>query len=387
MLPGATAGAAGSRERCRVCRVARLVGGRLLLVVLGLAAGLLLAEAALRVWPVPNRFVLQEQLAACLQSDGELLLHLRPTLRRRITGHPEFRFSVVTSAEGLRDDSMRMDQSIVAIGDSFTLGFGVEGTEAWPKRLEALSGQRVANLGFNGWNSYVYPATIRRHAAPRRARLWLWGFFINDLMESAGAEAFIRSGRQDYRPFVTDVTGLSARVRATLLRLRTAQLLAAWREPDYFLPADSGSGIYDDGQLRIRYGTYPWDVSDPTRPEVRRGWELTEAALREGQRLAAANGARLVVFFFPSREHVYWPYLRAVMRNADVRQLDDVEARLASFCRSQGIAYLDLLPALREAGMRKAVLYFPNDGHWNAAGHDLAARTIATFLRDARLIP
>jgi hypothetical protein len=43
-----------------------------------------------------------------------------------------------------------------------------------------------------------------------------------------------------------------------------------------------------------------------------------------------------------------------------------------------------LLEPFRAADER---LYYPNDGHFNAAGHALAADTLAGWLRTADLVP
>jgi hypothetical protein len=52
-------------------------------------------------------------------------------------------------------------------------------------------------------------------------------------------------------------------------------------------------------------------------------------------------------------------------------------------CARLGIAALDLLPGFAErAAVSSEPLFWPNDGHWNAAGHRLAAELLSGFLRD-----
>ena len=50
---------------------------------------------------------------------------------------------------------------------------------------------------------------------------------------------------------------------------------------------------------------------------------------------------------------------------------------------------LDLTPRFREVGRGRgaAPLYFARDQHWTAAGHELAARTMADWLTGSGLIP
>ncbi|MBN1642172.1 MAG: SGNH/GDSL hydrolase family protein [Anaerolineae bacterium] len=362
----------------------RFVLSRFLLILLGLALALAVAEGALRLVPLPNYFTFSRLLVSQWQPDDELLLRLKPDLDLRIYGHPEFSYTVRTNASGLRDEPFVGAFDVAAIGDSFTFGFGVEEHECWPSRLEAISGARVANLGWAGWSSYVYPATARRYAVPLQAQVWLWLFFVNDLPESAGAEEFVRSGETDFLAWAAE-GGADFANPPFPYNLRVVQSLASLLSPGLGFPTGAGDRVYDHGTLRMHADLYAWEMSDPGRQEVQRGWQLTEAALRETQDLAQEHGATLVVVFVPSREHVYWPFLQAIMSDVDVQQLDDVEARLAGICARSGIAYLDLLPGLRAHTADGSLLYFAVDGHWNAAGHDVAAHLIYDYLQAGQL--
>jgi hypothetical protein len=65
-----------------------------------------------------------------------------------------------------------------------------------------------------------------------------------------------------------------------------------------------------------------------------------------------------------------------------------VRSRLAGIAASTGFSFLDLTPPLRAGvGFIVGEPYFPYDGHWNARGHDLAARALFAFLREGSLLP
>jgi hypothetical protein len=234
-------------------------------------------------------------------------------------------------------------------------------------------------LGWAGWNSLVYPVTIRRHAIPLQSQIWLWAFFINDLPESAGAEDFLLSGESDYLVWLANQGSAPASFPSPL-SLRTVQLVAALFNPELLLLPNSGDRVFDHPDLHMRVGPYSWQVTDPTDPEVQRGWELTEAALQEATELAQRHNATLVVIFIPSREHVYWPFIKDILTEVTVAQLDETESRLASICSQLGIPYLNLLPGFRTYSSKGKMLYFPSDGHWNSDGHKLAASIIFNFL-------
>jgi hypothetical protein len=356
---------------------AQFVLSRVFLIFVGLLLAFVALEILLRVLQVPSRQSLVELLEEQWESDGEFLLHLKPNLDMQIRGHPEFSYTVQTNSDGLRDEPFIGSFDIATIGDSFTFGFGVEEFESWSSRLESMSGKRVANLGWAGWSSYIYPTTIRRHAIPLDAHIWLWAFFYNDLPESAGAEEFLISGETDFKSWVNDRQQMNP-----FLGLRSIEFLMAIMDPELFLLPNSGDLVYKDQELQMRVSRYAWEVTDPSRPEVQRGWELTEESLLEAKELADQHHAELVLLFIPSREHVYWSRIEGIMEGLDVKQLDDVEARLQAFAEANDIEYLNLLSGFRREALHNEILYFPSDGHWNARGHALAARLIQEFLAD-----
>ncbi len=58
------------------------------------------------------------------------------------------------------------------------------------------------------------------------------------------------------------------------------------------------------------------------------------------------------------------------------------QRKVTAYCRSRGIAYLDLLPRFRAANPTgRRWLYLGEDPHWTAAGHALAAREIMAYLQ------
>lgn len=132
------------------------------------------------------------------------------------------------------------------------------------------------------------------------------------------------------------------------------------------------------------------------------GWEATRRAYREMNQLAAARGARLAVVFVPSKEQVYLPLVQRsfaadqVERSVAVSLRDLphppkagqlLEHRLAlnrlvrDFCAREGIAFRDLTPDLTARLQTGTNVYFPDDSHWNAAGHETAAAAIAEWLK------
>jgi hypothetical protein len=143
----------------------------------------------------------------------------------------------------------------------------------------------------------------------------------------------------------------------------------------------------------------------PDELRASRRWELARKAYLGMQRHARDQGAELVVMFIPSKAQVYLPLLEKVLTapalDAALRASLQDEAdppdyatlmrhRLAlngmmrTFCEASGIPFLDLTPALESQVHAGVNVYFPDDSHWNAAGHEVAATSLARWLEERR---
>ena len=57
---------------------------------------------------------------------------------------------------------------------------------------------------------------------------------------------------------------------------------------------------------------------------------------------------------------------------------------MREFCAEEGITFLDLTADLQSTLSAGHNVYFPDDSHWNAAGHETAAAALARLLRAER---
>jgi len=63
----------------------------------------------------------------------------------------------------------------------------------------------------------------------------------------------------------------------------------------------------------------------------------------------------------------------------------EIQKRLALWANKKKIPYLDLTPTFRKAVQANSNLNFVLDGHWNNAGHQVAAEAIAAWLSDQKV--
>ena len=116
-----------------------------------------------------------------------------PNEHRRLE-RPEFSVDVRLNALGFREPRLPSTKPpgtlrIVALGDSFTQGYGVEEQQAWPRRLEVLLNARdarpheVINLGVPGANPRDYLSYLRDPGLAYQPDVVLVMVMVNDVQD------------------------------------------------------------------------------------------------------------------------------------------------------------------------------------------------------------
>ncbi len=303
-------------------------------VALSLAAALAAAE-----------FMVRHARPQILERYPEGLYLPSPTRQYRLRPHfrgqfryPEFSTEVRISGQGLREDREYGApgpglRRLLAAGDSFTMGYSVEASETWVKRLEGLLGPgfEVINAGTPGYSTRQELAYLEEEGLALGPEIVLLGFFLgNDLRDNA-------------RPLLP-------------VELRDGRLLAAGLDagavPLAFRLALARHSHLFHLAWRSRRAGGPEPV-----PET--GWQATAELLERMAESCRARGGRLIVVLIPEREQ-------------DPR----VPRRLEELCRRAGLEVVDLTARMPD----RAALYFPQDGHWNRRGNQVAARTLYEYL-------
>jgi hypothetical protein len=126
--------------------------------------------------------------------DPELTYTLKPgvTVRHK---NREFDVEIRTNHMGLRDDERSLSApEIIAIGDSFTLGFGVEQNSTFPQLIEKQTGLTVLNAGIESYGTAREVLLLNRLDTSNLQYLIIQ-YCPNDLIENA---AFLENkGRLD----------------------------------------------------------------------------------------------------------------------------------------------------------------------------------------------
>lgn len=126
--------------------------------------------------------------------DPELTYTLQPTVTVRHKNR-EFDVKIRTNSMGLRDDEQSLSApEIIAIGDSFTMGFGVEQDSTFPQMIEKQTGMTVLNAGIESYGTAREVLLLKRLDTSNLQTL-IVQYCPNDLTENAAFLA--NNGRLD----------------------------------------------------------------------------------------------------------------------------------------------------------------------------------------------
>jgi hypothetical protein len=286
---------------------------------------------------------------------AELGWVLAPSARTRHRT-AEFDVSIETNAGGLREsvDYPRQrvpgSRRVVALGDSFGFGYGVEQPESYAERLEAeLEATEVLNLGVMGYGVDQMLLLLRERGLAYRPDVVLVGLFEGDVFRTARSYQLVYPKPRfrldgDHRLRVANVPVPeldSAARQGPAFPLRSVELLAT-RTRDLYEHLGHGEA-----------------------------WPLTERIVIAMRDAARESGASVLFVLIPKDRAIYD---RGWRQRIHLRAL----AKMRELLERNGIPCVDVTLALRAAAEAapSVPLYFPGDGHWTPAGHRVAAEAI-----------
>jgi len=340
-------------------------------------------------------------------------------IRPELSEGQEHRYPFRTDAEGFRNPAVREQIDVAALGDSFTDAMASPAEEAWPAQLEKITGRKVQNYGTSAFGPQQELYALQDYAIQHHPSHVVLAFFAgNDLFD---AERFDRWEREGDKPgeetagwrLVKNFRRYQTLYLATLARVVMPQNSVA-AVSDRRSPGDLprfDRGIFEiptaeTGRLRFAFMPPYLQKLATSRDEFERshGWELTRATLRRMKETCDQAGSRLSIMFVPSKAEVYWPLVERSLGPEELQQAIDfcclynhmkirpaeIQANrlaqnelLRDFCAHENISFLDLTLALEKSAGTGHAVYYTDDDHLNAAGHEIAAQELAGFLARA----
>jgi lysophospholipase L1-like esterase len=275
-----------------------------------------------------------------------------------------------TNSLGLRDDEIEAKNEgrtrILALGDSFTWGWGVGQGEEWISVVDRVldekagrDGVECINAGVNGYGTENELELLRSIGPQLSPDLVLVGFFPNDYTDNVLGATGVYTVKDGY---------LHDHFSQKMFR---ENFLA--RESHLYRLITRAAGEARRRWMNAPLTTQP--LKQFTEKEFEEGMRLSEMHLLEMHRECEAMGARLAVVWLPADVYAF------------SRQPPDVplQRELQRRIESAGIPSLDLLPIVR-AEINISGLYYPGDGHFTARGNRVAGRAIARWIEEAGLL-
>lgn len=382
------------------------LGGPLLALVSVLVT-LLLGEAGLRLarwWRGP----VSGGLVFYAEHDPVLGWRKRPGAEV-LFRTPEYRVTLRINHLGLRDPERGYAAPggtlrILGLGDSFVEGYGVpleqtvtqvleRSLDAQGCRVEVVNG---ATTGYSTDQEYLF---YDREGTRYSPQVVLVFFYYNDVRYNVYAA---------YRRPRLPKPVFAERDGRLILQNVPVPPLPPVEPMGVDAPGAGASLLYEALEQRLRTGAPQaygrlarWGLFAPVTPQeppdelkvykrkrvpaLENAWTRTAQILEALARDVEAHGARPLLVYVPSRMEIderAWSLTRAAY-GLEEGQWDRgrVVQRLREIGRAVRLPILDLTPDLRQANRGwLGGPYYPRDGHWNACGHRVAARRVASFL-------
>ena len=304
---------------------------------------------------------------------------------------------VVTNEDGLRSLYGRGDfevhrDRIVVMGDSFAFGLGVRQGKTVSRELERELRERskrddlaVLNAGVVSYSPLLERTQFRevvRHYRPTLTLLLLDGNDIGDDYKYTDMNL-----SDDPQQTLFDVPDEQRGVHSAVLTI-TRRLWSALATPykvlERFYPSLRTQDDYYKFDLDIGgvHETDHWFILRHPLELTRSYFDLSFGYVREIAAEAEAIGSEFVLVVTPRFFH--WSDRECPRNWESMRYRLDEPHEYAYFeyfdavAESAGFRVLSLLPAFQATD--EFPLVFPNDPHWNAAGHRFVARTLADYL-------
>jgi lysophospholipase L1-like esterase len=268
---------------------------------------------------------------------------------------------------------------IAAIGDSFTMGWGVEDGQTYPARLQSLLQQElgrpveVLNAGVAGTGTGEQALYLQRWVGRFHPGIVVLAVNLTDLNDDRIHELF------------TVEAGGVAIPRSPEAIYQSHRRFRQFRGLVLSLPGFDF--LNNHSRLFRLVRMVLWETTHRETIRYREEW-IEPAKLNNALRLTAAeirwlnaqvrnSGGRLFVVYLPMREAIYPP-------RTEVERLgeDHLAAMLQELCEKEQIPFADLTPAMRdEAAHAPQPVYYPlRDPHPSPRGYAVFAQQVAKLV-------
>lgn len=290
-----------------------------------------------------------------------------------------YRWDLKLDHNGFRNETDLKSADIVVIGDSFVENMTTPTPQLMTSLLANLQGRVVANLGQYGYGPLEEKAVLRRYGLPLRPRTVVWMFYegndLGDVVHYHKVTAELGRPPSSWRTFWRTFWNHSFTFNAL------AQLYVQYKH------VSKPSGVKRSGVMQTSSGDkltvyFVYPTAPLSKADVD---ALNETAhtLADARSLSAAQGARFLFVFIPTKFRVFHGFCKFPPQS-DCRNwtVNDLPQRLEKAMKSISpeIDFLDLTPKLTDALKRSDLPFHVDDDHWAPEGEKIAAEAINDYL-------
>ena len=269
--------------------------------------------------------------------------------------------------DGFRDiehtDSSNKRPAIVFLGDSFTWGYEVEFDEMFTNLLrEKLPGYEIFNLAHRGYGTDQAFLTFTQWHDNRDLNLVILMVSENDVEEN-NASIIYEKPKPQYKIIDNELVLTSVPIPKTEDWIHSQpeeKVPNSWKASfENFL---FRSHFLHDVDFRVDLYLSSVNSKQVQQKSKKRDFNLTFQILAGLKKDVEASGAKLIIFFIPSKR--------------EIEQLDNLppyQIEFSDMCQKLGIEYYDLASDFKTTWPRT---YYRYGTHWNSRGHQVAAEAI-----------
>lgn len=313
---------------------------------------------------------------------------------------------------GFRNSVVPATADVVAIGDSHTYGNTAKMDDAWPSVVARVTKLQVYNLGLGGYGPNQYHYLLTTKGLKLKPKWVVCGIYMGDDFENAFMITYgldhwtpLRAGQ--WKNINADIWGVTAppvwgadirnwlSENSMMYRLVVhGPLFAIIKEAVRFEQVEAKSDPYTTALImedqNIREAFRPIGMGerlDKNSGPVREGMRITFHLLKDMDRACGQAGCKFLAVIIPTKETVFAEYiakspqlhLRDALERVIVNERS-AKADLVEFLSSEGIAYVDALPALRRSVKNQLYAQTTRDMHPGKNGYRVIGETVAEYL-------
>lgn len=365
----------------------------------------------------------------CFQKSDFTVFSLKPNCKMPIqdfdTGE---RFTTMINSLGYRGQDFSLEKKagekrILIAGDSFILGYGVKDRDLVTAYTEdklknsnvvsRLKDAKVINAGYTGgFGPDGYFLHLKNFDLKLQPDLVVFSVFVyNDFSDMADNEWYGIGEFGEPTKVVSKTITVSPEGWLLPTTIPGRYRLPVLRESNLvILAAETGSRMYswakhtfDVLKFKIFKPIFPTgEAKDSNLPgafvsrclfgelchrQTMHLYEDLNSVIKASYKLVSdpekGSTSRFVVLIIPAEFQIYpdtWEKYKTddgISKELVYEENPNPQKRLKEMLSAENIPYIDLLPIMRA---QKERIYFENDGHWNAKGHEVAAEAIYQWI-------